>query len=111
MDALEHRLHLLLHPCLEVPHVDAHEVCARLDYRLIYSLLAEVLSFFDVFDHEGRYVSFGKFKYFFEAVCVEVKRGGFMIDLRDEEDGLGLLDGFRLLGDSGAGDLFLLLGG
>jgi hypothetical protein len=42
---------------------------------------------------------------------VEVKRVGFVIWFWDEENGLWLLDGFRLLGDPGVADLFLLLRG
>jgi hypothetical protein len=42
---------------------------------------------------------------------MEVKRGSFVINLWDEENGLRLLYGFWLLGDSGVADLFLLLRG
>ena len=102
VDALKHRLHFQLHACLEIPHVDSYEICTRLDYRLIHSLLAEMLPLFYVFDHMDWQLAARLSQNLFEAVSVEVERGSLVIWLRNEEYGLGLFDRLLLFGDSGA---------
>lgn len=111
VDVLEHWLHLDLHSCLEVPHVDPYEVCTCLDYCLVDTFLTEVFSLFNVGDHEGWEFCLRWAEDFFEAIGMEVEGVGLMVRFRNEEDGLWLLEGLRFLGDPWVGDLFLLLRG
>lgn len=109
VDALKHRLHLQLHACPEIPHVDSHEIRTRLHYRLIYSLLAEMLPLFYVFDHMDWHLAAWLTQDLLETVSVEVKGGSLVIWLRNEEYGLGLFNRLLLFGHSGTTNLLLFL--